>query len=206
MTRLLLLDHDVLFREALSRLLESERDLAVTAQCGTDAEALEILARSRVEMVLMDLDAGKDFGYEFLTESRRHGYLGKILVVTDGLGAPESLKALRLGVAGIFVKARGLESLLTAIRRVAAGEAWLEPELIRRLASGAGDSLTDREQRVLRGVLDGLTNRQIADRIEAPESTVKAAVRRLFQKAGVRTRGQLIRTVLMGPGGAGHVS
>ena len=199
-TRLLLLDHDVLFRETLTRLLQTEPDLAVVAQCGTKHEALEALSRSPVEMVLMELAAASDSGYEFLSACRSQGYAGKILAVTEGLAASASVKALRLGAAGIFLKSRGLETLLTAIRRVAAGEAWLEPEVIRVLAAGAEDTITDREQQVLRGVLDGLTNRQIAERLLLPESTVKACVRRLFRKAGARTRGQLIRSALAGPG------
>src|SRR5579872_4926564 len=183
-TRLLLFDNDVLFRETLGRLLESEPDLAVSAQCGAEADALDVLTRFPVEMVFLELEPTEEFGFEFIAACRGAGYEGKILVITRGLTASSSLRALQLGASGIFLKVRGLEGLLTAIRRVASGQAWLEPDVIRLLASGEGHFLTDREQRVLRGVLDGLTNRRIAERMGLPETTVKAAVRKVFQKAG----------------------
>jgi two-component system nitrate/nitrite response regulator NarL len=197
-TQLVLLGGEALFRETLCRLLEAEPDLAVSAQCGSESEALSVLARLPVDVVLLDLDTGSDEGYRFLSSCRAAGYKGKVLVVTQGLSAEVSLKALQLGVSGIFIKSRGLPGLLKAIRMVAGGDVCLEQEMIQLLASGELRVLAGRDQQVLRGVLDGLTNRKIAERLGLPEGAVKVAMRRLFQKARVRTRAQLTRVALEG--------
>ena len=83
--------------------------------------------------------------------------------------------------------------MLTAIRVVTAGEAWLEPDAIRLLAAGVQGAVIPSEDEVLQGVLDGLTNSEIAARTGLPENVVKSELHRLFRKAGVRTRGELIR-------------
>src|ERR1700693_5975064 len=179
-TQLLLVSADILFRETLGRLLESEPDLAVAAQCGSESEALQALERSPVHVVLLDLDSGSGAGKSFISAYTAAGYKGRLLVVTKGLSAHDSLKALQLGVAGIFVRSRGLPRLLMAIRMVSGGDVWLEQDMIRLLASGDRQALAEREQQVLRGVLDGLTNRRIAERLGVSEGAVKGAVRRLF--------------------------
>jgi len=203
--RLLLLVDNVLLREALCRLLESEPDFLVVAQYGSAGEALEAAGRSRPDVVLLGLDSSAQAGYGFLSSAREAGFGGRILIMTAGMSSEDSLKALQLGACGIFQRGDGLGGLIKALRRVAAGEAWLDQDVIRALAdlasvkeSGLGASLAEREQQVLRGVMDGLTNKKIGDEIGIPEGAVKAALRRMFQKAGVRTRGQLIRRALDG--------
>jgi DNA-binding NarL/FixJ family response regulator len=204
--RLLLLDEEVLLREALGRLFESEPDFAVVAQCGAAAEALEATGRLPVDMVLLTLHSGAEAGYDFLTRARRAGYHGHILILTEGMSQTDSLRALQLGASGIFRKNQGLGGLLRAVRNVSAGEAWLDREVIRTLAERAFDEpagvpgpLTERERHVLNGVIEGLTNKAIAREMGIPEASVKAALRRLFQRAGVHTRGQLIRRALENP-------
>lgn len=94
---------------------------------------------------------------------------------------------------------------MQAIRLVASGEAWIDPQVLRLLAERYPNyqdrglnGLTEREERVLEGVIGGLSNRKIAARIGASESTIKNALQFLFSKAGVRTRSQLVRIALAG--------
>jgi len=91
--RLLLLDDHVLFREGLSRLLASEPDFEMVGNCGTSAEALEVLKGSPVDIVLLDFDLGEDHGSQFIAAARRAGYAGKVLRVnlTDKTFAEEPL-------------------------------------------------------------------------------------------------------------------
>src|SRR5581483_11502234 len=93
--RLLLLDDHVLFRESLSRLLASEPDFVMVGHCGTTAEALDLIQRERVDIVLLDYDLGADHGEQFLARARETGFAGKILMVTAGMNAAESSAALR---------------------------------------------------------------------------------------------------------------
>jgi len=202
--RLLLLDDHVLFRESLSRLLASEPDFEIAGDCGTTAEALEILARTPVDIVLLDYDLGEDHGAQFLSVARRAGYEGKILMVTAGMSASESSQALKLGASGIFLKHSSPANLTQAIRLVAAGEMWVDQKVIHMLADGVparGERdlrklLTEREQHVLQGLFEGLTNKEIATELGVSESAIKATLQQLFQKTRVRTRSQLVRIAL----------
>lgn len=203
--RLLLLDDHVLFRESLSRLLAAEPDFEMVGHCGTAAEALEILRRSPVDVILLDYDLGDDNG-EFIGAVRQAGFTGKILMVTAGMSATESSGALKSGASGIFLKHNSPGSLSQAIRLVAAGEMWVDQKVIQQLADGVTRHdernfrklLTEREQQVLRGLFEGLTNKEIGAQLGVSESAIKATLQQLFQKARVRTRSQLVRIAIEG--------
>ena len=202
--RLLLLDDHVLFREGLSRLLASEPDFEMVGNCGTSAEAMEVLKDSPVDLVLLDFDLGEDHGSQFIAAARRAGYEGKILMVTAGMDAAESSIALQLGASGIFLKHNSPVTLAKAIRLVASGEMWVDQRVIHLMADGIHQReggtfhkvLTEREQQVLRGIFEGLTNKEIAGRLGVSEGAVKATLQQLFQKTRVRTRSQLVRIAL----------
>jgi len=202
--RLLLLDDHVLFRESLSRLLASEPDFAMAGHCGTSVEALEFLERNEVDVTLLDFDLGEEHGSQFISVARRAGYKGKFLMVTAGMSAMESSYVLQMGASGIFVKHNSPGNLAKAIRMVAAGEMWVDERVIRAMADGVryGEEqsvrqfLTEREQEVLRGIFEGLSNKEIAAQIGVSESAVKATLQQLFQKTRVRTRSQLVRIAL----------
>lgn len=201
--RLLLLDDHILFREGLSRLLVSERDFETVAQCGTPAEALQALNRSAVDLVLLDFELEDDTGTRFIRAARAAGFSGKILMVTAGMSGLDASLAWKLGISGIFLKHDSPAKLLQAIRTVAAGAIWTDDkpasEALPASDVAAGSRpryLTPREQQVLRSVLEGLTNKEIAHQIGVSLSSVKATLQHLFEKAGVRTRGQLVRIAL----------
>jgi DNA-binding NarL/FixJ family response regulator len=201
-TRSLLVEGDTLLRDALVRLLASEADLTIAAQCATPAEAIEAFGRIPVDLVLVEAGQGFDEVNEFVALARTTGYAGKFLLMTSGFNRQSSLRALQLGVSGILLKSRGLERMLRAVRLVASGEAWMDRDVIEILANPPGEALTAREQQVLHGVLDALTNKMIAERMGVPESTVKGILRRIYQRSGIRSRAQLTRAALEGSLGA----
>ena len=202
--RLLLIDDHVLFRESLTRLLASESDFEMAGHCGDTAEALAILAGHDVDVVLLDFDLGEERGGQFISSARHAGYEGRILMVTAGLSASESSAALKMGASGIFLKHNSPGLLAQAIRLVAAGEMWVDQKVIQMLVDGVSPRetqdlrklLTEREQQVLRGLFEGLTNKEIAAQIGVSESAIKATLQQLFQKTRVRTRSQLVRIAL----------
>jgi DNA-binding NarL/FixJ family response regulator len=202
--RLLLLDDHVLFREGLSRLLASEPDFEMAGQCGTSSEALAFLQRSAVDLVLVDYDLGDDHGSQIIGAARTAGYAGKFLMLTAGMTATESSIALRLGASGIFLKHNSPGTLAKAIRLVAEGDMWVDPKVIQSMAEGVqqggeaspNKKLTEREQDVLRGIFEGLSNKEIAAQLAVSEGSVKAALQQLFEKTRVRTRSQLVRIAL----------
>jgi DNA-binding NarL/FixJ family response regulator len=203
-TRILLLDDHALFREGLSRLLEGQTDLEIVACCATVGEATEALRRKPIDLVLLDYDLGKERGFEFITQARQANFPGRFLVVTAGMSDAECVRALDFGVSGIFPKHSPPVLLLEAIRKVSAGETWLDQTAVRALVDAAkhpersarARPFTERENQVLQGVFEGLSNKEIGARLSVSESSVKATLQQLFQKTGVRTRSQLVRIAL----------
>ena len=201
--RLLLLDDHVLFREGLRRLLVSETDFETVAECGTLGEALDVLSRAAIDIVLLDFDLEEDTGARFISSAAAMGYAGKILMVTAGMSPLDIAVARKLGISGIFLKHSSPATLLQAIRTVANGGEWMDPkvpkpgaEAVKSGMRAEREPLTAREQEVLRSVFEGLTNKEIAYRIGASHSSVKATLQNLFEKTGVRTRAQLVRIAI----------
>jgi len=193
--RTLLVDDHALFRESVTRVLADDPGLEVE-HCGSIREALEILAQRPFDLVLLDHDLGHERASQFLPAARQAGFEGRVLVVTAWVSDTEARRLVRQGVAGIFLKEAPLSELRESIRTVAAGGTWLNHP-----AGSVGDRadepsppvFTDRQRKVLRFVLEGLSNKEIAWRLQISESYVKAILQGLFQKTGVRTRGQLVR-------------
>jgi DNA-binding NarL/FixJ family response regulator len=202
--RLLLLDDHILFREGLRRLLISEPDFETVAECGTPAEALEVLSSAVVDIVLLDFDLEDDTGTRFIVSATAAGYQGRILMVTAGMNPLDISVARKLGISGIFLKHNSPTSLLEAIRTVAEGGAWIDPKappagegrIVKPARQAVAEHLTPREQKVLRSVFEGLTNKEMAYQIGCSQSSVKATLQNLFEKMGVRTRGQLVRIAI----------
>lgn len=203
-TRLLLLDDHALFREGLSRLLATENDFHLVAQCARSSEALQALARHHVDLVLLDYDLGEEHGFEFIRRARDAGYTGRVFIVTAGMSDADSVRALGHGVCAIFLKTSPPDQLSVAIRKVMAGETWIDERCIHALVRAVDRSgeverrrqLTERERDVLKGVFEGLSNKEIAARLTISEGSVKSALQQLFIKTGVRTRSQLVRVAL----------
>jgi DNA-binding NarL/FixJ family response regulator len=202
--RVLLVDDHRLFREGLSRLLSAEPDFEVAGDCGSRDEALAMLGKSAVDVVLLDFKLGDEESLEFLTSARAAGYAGRVLMVTAHMNARQALQALQLGASGVFLKHDSPVNLIRVIRLIASGEVWLDRKIVQLMAESAAppiraelrQGLTEREDQVLHGVLEGLTNRGIATQLGTSEGAVKAALQQLFEKAGVRSRSQLVRAAL----------
>ena len=199
--RVLIVDDHTLFRESLSRLLESETDYRIVGTCGTVDDALQIMRRDKIDLVMLDYDLGEQPGTQLLSEARKDGFDGRVLMVTGGMSDSTMLHALDNGASGIFLKNSPLTELIQAIRRVTMGETWVDPALIKSLLAGARhrnaeerrELLSKRERKVLRYVFEGLSNKEIGQQLGISEGSVKATLQQLFARTGVRTRSQLVR-------------
>ena len=203
--RLLIVDDHSLFREGLVRLLSSEPGFQVVGSCGHLKAALDVLDREPVDMVLLDYDLETEQGSKFLEEAKRRGKSPKVLMVTAGMNSVGMMSVMEAGASGIFLKHSPPSQLAEAIRRVADGEMWLDPRAVKPVIQGATQSaehgrleslLSEREKTVLKGVLEGASNKAIAATLHLSESSVKAVLQQLFLKTGVRTRSQLVRIAL----------
>ena len=200
--RILMVDDHSLFRESLSRLLATDREFHVVAQCATLGEAQLALNQHAIDLVLLDYDLGPEAGSDLLTAIRLHHSGVKVLLVTAGLSDELTVRVMEAGASGIFLKHSSSDLLVAAIRQVAGGETWIDHATLQSLAAGRrartevaelSRPLTARQREVLRGILDGLANKEIAWKLNTSESSVKAVIQELFHKAGVRTRSQLVR-------------
>lgn len=176
----------------------------MVAHCASSQEALRALARNAVDLALLDYDLGTDNGLQFIRKAREQGYKGRILIVTAGMPDADYVRALGLGVCGIFLKHSAPAELSEAIRKVMAGETWIDKRCIRVLVQAIErpggrelpKQISERERQVLQGVFEGLSNKEIAHRLSISEASVKSALQQLFVKASVRTRSQLVRVAL----------
>jgi DNA-binding NarL/FixJ family response regulator len=199
--RLALLDDHLLFRESLARLLAAEQDFELVAECTTSADALKSLKGTGVDVILVDIGIAKDF----IPWAQKARYPGKSLVIAREVDATDSAIVIKYGASGIFLASDSVSRLMQAIRLVASGEAWVDQKVLQLLAERYPHfearwqgKLTAREQTVVQGVVDGLSNKKIGNQMGVSESTIKATLQHLFKKAGVRTRSQLVRVALEG--------
>jgi DNA-binding NarL/FixJ family response regulator len=203
--RILLIDDHTLFRESLVRLLEAEPDVQVAGHCATMSEAMQLLSNIVVDVILLDYDLGDEFGTDLLRELSAGTDGIKVLMVTAGMGDSVTRAVLSTGASGVVFKHSGPGQLVDAIHKVAGGEMWLDSSILRSLITNTAEkpefvnavrALTVRQRQVLRGILDGLTNKEIASKLQVSETSVKAVIQELFSKAGVRTRSQLVRVAI----------
>lgn len=200
--RLLMVDDHNLFRESLSRHFETDRNFEVVGQYTTVSELLDRPSEENVDVILLDYELGREQSCSRLPELKRSHPAAKVLMVTAGMPDAAARRAMEDGASGIFLKHGGLGQLIDAIRRVANGEVWVDAAIAPTIFNAKSErsektrSLTPRQNQVLRGVLDGLTNKEIAWNTNVSESAVKAVIQELFHKAGVRTRSQLVRIAL----------
>ena len=203
--RVLMVDDHSLFRESLVRLLETSTVLRIVGHCATVADALSRLSDSEADVILLDYDLGEESGTALLTELKRRPSKARVLMVTAGLSDEATLQVMEAGAAGIFLKQDSPDQLMEAIRLVADGGTWLDKAAVQSMLAlkrshfeqpERSRALTMRQSEVLRGILDGLANKEIAWKLSISESSVKAVIQELFHKAGVRTRSQLVRIAI----------
>jgi two-component system nitrate/nitrite response regulator NarL len=199
--KIMLVDDHALFRESVARFLSHEAGLEVVGSFAGINEALEQLRRQPADVVLLDFDLGEHNGVDFVRLAFEAGYKGKVLVVTAGVDSGSAAELLRRGVAGVFFKHDPPALLVQALQEILAGHVWFNQAFLQKamgatVSSPRSRQLTGREKQVLVAVFEGLANKQIADRLQVSESAVKATLQQLFEKTGVRTRGQLVRIAL----------
>src|ERR1700744_1800911 len=201
--RILLVDDHAMIRDGIARMLDKEADFVVVGQVGSVADGIAELRNSSPGIVLLDVDLGSERAIDFVKTARAEAFEGRILIVTAGMSDQEAIQLVQAGVSGILHKHHPMEVLCDTIRKIARGDACLEQTYLEplframdRTRSPKRATLTERDRTVLRGILQGWTNRQIAGKLEISEGAVKASVRHVCEKLNVRTRSQLVKVAL----------
>jgi two-component system nitrate/nitrite response regulator NarL len=202
--RVLIIDDHTLFRESVARLLHGEHGFEVR-DCGSVKDGVAIITAWPADVVLLDFDLGDEKGSSFVTRAGDAEFEGKILLLTAGVNELDAAELIRRGISGVVWKHSSPAELAQSIDQVLAGKACFEQGYLKKVMEKAaqssikpssGETFTERERRVLTLVFEGLANKEIADRLNVSESSVKASLQQLFEKTGVRTRSQLVRVAL----------
>jgi DNA-binding NarL/FixJ family response regulator len=194
--RVLLIDDHTIFRQGLAKLLNSQPGLELPFHCGSVGEALLLLAANGTDLVLLDVDLGTERGTDFLTLARRNGFQGPVLLLTAGVSKEEEEALRAWGISGILRKDISVDALAASIREAAGVQPGADLATATEEVVERRKALTIREVEVLRLVMEGHANKQIAGELGCSESAVKGILQQLFHKSGTSTRSQLVRVVL----------
>jgi DNA-binding NarL/FixJ family response regulator len=209
--RVLLADDQPLVRAGLAMLLEAEPDIEAIDQVGDGQRAVDAARASRPDVVVMDVRMPVLDGVRATAAITSAGIVApsgspvRVLVLTTYHVDDAVYAALRAGASGFLLKDAAPAELILAVRAVAAGEAWLDPAVARRLlddfaarpegslpSPAALAVLTAREREVLALVAHGLSNAEVAARLVVVEATVKTHLGRILMKLGLRDRAQAV--------------
>ena len=196
--RLVLADDHPLILDGLEQLFSVTPDFEVVERCVSGEEALSAVQRHRPDIVVLDIRMPDRSGLDVVREIRRLGLPTQVVILTAALDESELTGAMRLGVGGVVLKEMAPRLLVQCIRKVHAGERWVEnrsmrvafERLLRREAGAqeAAGLLTPREIELVRMVAQGLRNREIGDRLNIAEGTVKAHLHNVYKKLKVENR------------------
>ncbi len=199
MIRVVIVDDQQLVRSGFRMILQAEDDLTVVGEATNGKEALDVIARSAPDVVLMDVQMPVMDGLA-ATRSITSDGGPAVLILTTFDRDDYLFEALRAGAAGFLLKNAPPEDLVDAVRTVAEGNGLLAPAVTRRVIAEFGRGratpvppkelalLTDRELEVLRLVAEGLSNAEIAARLYLGEATVKTHVSNVLLKLRLRDR------------------
>jgi DNA-binding NarL/FixJ family response regulator len=202
MIRVVLVDDQELVRTGFAMVVDSQDDLTVVGQAANGSQALDVVATTAPDVVLMDVRMPVLDGVEATRRLlARHPDGPKVIVLTTFDLDEHAYAALKAGASGFLLKDASAEDVLAAIRAVHAGEAVLAPSTTRRLIEWAAphlpgprtgpdplERLTEREREILRQIATGASNAEIAGRLFLSEATVKTHVGRVLAKLGLRDR------------------
>jgi DNA-binding NarL/FixJ family response regulator len=208
--RVLIADDHPIVRDGLRRLLELEEDIEVVAEAGDGREALEKIQELDPDIILLDLRMPQVDGLTALQTLQHSSHRVRVIVLTASEDKNEFVQAMKLGCSGIVLKQTAPDLIVKSIRKVQAGEIWLDSHttaaVMRQFAQpgdfGSGSSsqpakgrerspLSQREREIVALVAQGYKNKEMAEKMFISEQTVKNHLHNIFDKLGVSDRLEL---------------
>jgi DNA-binding NarL/FixJ family response regulator len=203
--RILIADDHALFREAVRHLLEQESDLLVIGEAAGGREALELAAKLKPDLLLLDLMMPRMSGLDVLRELQDMALGVRTIVLAAAIEKRHVVEAFRLGARGILLKAAGTRLLFKSVRAVMAGEYWIgqdgvaglvdsikgAPAAVNKQEGGGHYDLSQRELEIVAAVVEGCTNKDIAQKFSLSEQTIKHHLTKIFEKTRVSNRLEL---------------
>ncbi len=203
-TRVLIADDHPLIRSGLRALLSRESEFEVVGEAADGYQALELVEQLKPDVVMLDVSMPRLNGIDVAQKITEKTPSTRIIIVSIHSDEGYVLRALKAGAKGYLLKASPEGDILNAVRAVAAGQAYLSPEISRLLVEeyvremrfrGVEDSydlLSIREKEILQLLASGATNRQVAEMIHVSVATVETHRTNVFQKLGIHSLPELI--------------
>jgi DNA-binding NarL/FixJ family response regulator len=205
MIRVLLADDHALVRAGIRSLLNAMNEVEVVAEASSGEEAIELVASSRPDVVLMDIAMRGITGLEAAARMRERNPEVRVVILSMHSGEEYVLQALRAGAAGYLLKDAATGELELALRSVMRGESWLSPAVSRQVVEGyvqragseqATDVLTARQREVLRLVAGGKSTKEIAFLLNLSVKTVETHRAQIMERLNIRDVAGLVRYAL----------
>jgi DNA-binding NarL/FixJ family response regulator len=200
---LVLADDHPLILDGLETLFRREPDIKVLARCVNGEETLKAVRQHLPDVLILDIRLPKIDGLAVLRAMKKENLSPRVVLLTMGLDEDEVVEGLRLGVSGVVLKEMAPRLLVQCVRKVYAGERWVERqsfsramEKILRHEAGArevAEILTPREIQIVHLVAAGLHNREIAEKLFISAGTAKNHLLHIFEKLKVSDRAELTR-------------
>ena len=200
--RIVIAGEHPIFRHGLRRLLEAEPQFAIVGESGDGAQAAALVRELNPDILLLGFATSGTTAADTVKAIGEHERPTKTILLTDRVDTPEVKQVVQRGARGVVPKDSAPELLFESIRAVTAGHAWLDKEqtdgaipALRKLEAERRRTkafgLTRREIEILRAVVAGYTNKEIAERSSLSENTVKSHLTHIFNKSGASNRVEL---------------
>jgi DNA-binding NarL/FixJ family response regulator len=202
--RIVIADDHELFREGLKRLLASEQSFRVIGEASNNREAIDVVARTRPDILILDLKMPSGDALATLRDIATRSPATKVLILTAFSEKEDVLSTAHARARGYILKGVSTPTLIEALKKVNAGEIWVDPDLPSRVdferitrsqtpdfgppANDTIQALTKRELEILHLVAEGLSNEEIGKKIFISRKTVKTHIRNIFDKRQVHNR------------------
>lgn len=204
MVRIVVADDHTIVREGLKQILAGQPDFEVVAEASDGHEALKRVRELDFDVLLLDMSMPGKSGVELIKQVKSEKPKLRILVLTMHEEHQYAVRAIRAGASGYLTKEGASSQLVTALRKVAAGGAFISAEVAEQLALNAmpdatgplHERLSDREFQVFRMIAEGKSVSEIAERLNLSVKTVSTHKANLLQKMNMTTQGELIRYAL----------
>lgn len=201
--RIVIADDETIFRESLQLLLQMREELEVIGGCSDIKEALQLVRKVKPDVLLLDYGLPRDECLNALAQLRELENSIKVILMCPVITQEETIRALRTGARGIISKTEPANSLIECIHTVVLNEYWLGKDGLRNLVQALCNSentrkpsknnfrLTQRETEIVKAVLEGYSNPEIAANFSLSEQTIKHHLSHIFDKLGVYSRVEL---------------
>jgi DNA-binding NarL/FixJ family response regulator len=201
MIRVLIADDHTIVREGLRQILEAAGDFEIVGEAADGLEAVQLARKLDFDVALLDISMPGRNGIELVKQIRAERPRTRFMMLSMHEQPEYAVRAIRAGASGYLTKDSAGRELATALRKIAAGGAYVSAEVAEQLALGAMPEanapphtlLSDREFQVLRSLVSGKTVSEIADALNLSVKTVSTHKSRLMQKIGVENNGELFR-------------